>query len=91
MERISLSEVLKIMDNCRHLKSKETFSITFLKCDRKRRQGGDYRTIEKAQITGLPYSVRENEMYGIIDTESGIKSSFHIQLIFDFNGKRVYK
>lgn len=79
------------MEACRYQKSKDTFSITFLKCDRSRKQGGDYRTIERAQLSGLPYSVRDNEMRGIVDVDSGMKSAFHIQLVFEVNGKRVYK
>lgn len=91
MEKIALQEALKIMDRCRHLKSGETFSITFMKCDRKRKQGGEWRTIERAQICGLPYSVRDNDMRGVVDLDSGIKSGFHNQLVFEFNGKRIFK
>ena len=91
MENITLPEVLKQIDRIRRFETKETFSITFLTCDRKRKTGGDFRKIEKGQVCGLPYSVRENEMRGIFDTESGIITAFHIQLIFEFNGKRVFK
>jgi len=91
MDKISLSEALKEMERCRHLKSSDTFSITFLKCDRTRKQGGDWRTINRAQVSGLPYSVRDNEMRGVVDLDSGLKSAFHNQLIFEFNGKRVIK
>ncbi len=65
--------------------------MTYLTCDRTRRKGGQWRTIEKGQIQGLPYSVRDNEMRGLVDLDSGIKSAIHIQLIFEFNGKRVVK
>jgi len=91
MEKISLQEALKIMDACRYLKSSDVFSITFLKCDRKRKQGGEWRTIERAQICGLPYSVRDNDMRGIVDLDSGMKSTFHNQLVFELNGKRIFK
>lgn len=91
MERIQFKEALQIIDRCRYQKTDEVFSITFLKCDRTRKQGGDWRTIERAQVSGLPYSVRDNEMRGVIDLDSGMKSAFHIQLVFEINGKRVYK
>ncbi len=91
MDKISYTEMLKILDRCRYQSSDETLSITFLKCDRKRRTGGQWQTIEKGQICGLPYSVRENEMRGIVNLDSGIKTAFHIQLVFEINGKRVFK
>ena len=91
MDKISLSEALQQMEKCRHTKSENTFSITFLKCDRKRKKGGDWRTIERAQICGLPYSVRDNEMRGVVDLDSGLKAAFHIQLVFEFNGKKIFK
>lgn len=91
MDKISLSDALKQMESCRHLKSDETFSIVFLKCDRRRKQGGDWRRIERAQLAGLPYSVKDNEMRGLVDTDSGLKVAFHVQLVFEFNGKSVYK
>ena len=91
MDKVSLSEALKIMDDCRYQQSENVFSITYLKCDRTRKQGGDWRTIERAQVCGLPYSVKDNEMRGIVDMSSGMKSAFHIQLVYAINGKRVYK
>lgn len=92
MEKISYTEMLKLLDRARHLKSDEYVSITYLTCDIKRNQGGDWRTIEKTQTCGLPYSVRENEMRGFVDLNSGIKTTaVHLHLIYEINGKRVFK
>lgn len=91
MDKISYTDMLKLLDSCRYQASDESFSITFLTCDKTRGRGGEWRTVEKGQICGLPYSVRENEMRGLVDLESGIKAAFHIQLVFKINGKRVFK
>ncbi|CDS92703.1 hypothetical protein BN1088_1431046 [Sphingobacterium sp. PM2-P1-29] len=92
MDKISYAEMLTLLNRARYQESDECVSITFLTCDRKRKQGGEWRTIERAQTCGLPYSVRENEMRGVVDLNSGVKTTaVHLQLIFEINGKRVFK
>ncbi|MFD2961378.1 MULTISPECIES: hypothetical protein [Olivibacter] len=91
MESIHLSEVYKEMDNCRYLSSKKTFSIKYLTADVTRETGGKWVFVERAQICGLPYNVKDNDMRGLVDLSTGIKTAIHNQLIYEFNQKKVFK
>lgn len=91
MERIHLNDALDVMDNCHHLSTAETFSILYMKCSTTHKTGGQWVKIEKAQKCGLPYSVKDKEMRGLVNMESGIKTAIHYHLIYEINGKKVYK
>lgn len=91
MERIHLNDALKIMDRCQYPNDQEVFSILYLKLDRKRKTGGQWVSVDRAQKCGLPYAMKENKMKGLVDLASGKKTAIHYDLVFEFNGMKIYK
>ncbi|MBB2149171.1 hypothetical protein GM920_09650 [Pedobacter sp. LMG 31462] len=90
MGTIHFSEMIKELDSCKYLESKNTFSMVYMKCDITRGTGGQLVTVERAQKCGLPYHCADNEMRGVVNLESGRKTGFHLRLVFEFNGLIVY-
>ncbi len=78
------------MDSCKYLESTQTFEMKYMKADEKRRTGGQIVHVEKAQKCGLPYHCSDNEMRGVVNLESGLKTAFHLRLVFEFNKMTVY-
>lgn len=91
MERIHLNDALRVMDKCHYPSDHETFSILYMKLDRRRGTGGQWVRVEKAQKCGLPYAVKDKKMRGLVDLASGKKTAIHYDLIYELNGMKIYK
>lgn len=70
--------------------SQKTFSITFLKCNRDKKTGGELISLVKAQKHGLKAQPGYKYMVGIYDPETGRRMAVHEKLIFKFNGQEVF-
>jgi hypothetical protein len=90
MGSIHYSDLLKELELYDHERSGETFSIEWDECNREKATGGKRRYVAKAKKCGLPYHCADNEMRGILDTESGKTTAVHLRLICRFNDKTVY-
>ena len=87
---IALETVLNEMRNSEFGKSKKSFAITFLNCNRDKKTGGDLITIINAQKHGLKNTSGYRHLVGIYDHASGKRMAVHERLIFKFNGQEVF-
>lgn len=87
---ISLEEAKKIMDRAEYGKSKESFAISFLSCNRDKKTGGEMVTIINAQKHGLKQRPGYRYMVGIYDLNSNRHNAAHERLIFKINGQEVF-
>ena len=71
-----------------HERSKKTFSIVFVKCDEKRKTGGQIVTLHDVQKCGLPYHCLDNEMIGVVQP-GGRPVAVHTKLALMFNDQQV--
>ena len=67
-----------------------TFQVAFLKCNRTKKIGGEYVSLENACHCGLPPNCQDHEMIGIMDMDTGKKFAVHIRLLFDLNKQPIY-
>lgn len=89
MSTIPYRDMLKLLESADHENGNQTFSLVYLNCNRNKRTGGEWISIDNAKKCGLPYHCADKEMRGIMDT-NGKVTAVHLRLIFQFNNLTVY-
>lgn len=89
-DMIRLGDALNLMEEKDRDGAPQSFAISFVTLDRKKKTGGQIRHIKRAVKTGLPYKVSDNSLRGVRDLDAGSHPvPVHIRLITEFNNQPV--
>lgn len=87
---IALIDVLRKMDEKDAAGNPLSFSIRFYTYSRKTKVGGEKIEMENAVKTGLPFSLKDNQMIGVkVPHSSHHPIAVNTRLITRFNGQKV--
>lgn len=85
------AEAIEVMDRVDRRGRPIPFSITFCTHDKKRRKGGQIRTIEKAVRCGAAHSLQRHRQIAVQPADgSGHNIPIHLRLILRINGEFVH-
>lgn len=79
-------ETIELKNALNRLEAKEEAELKFVTADRKRKTGGQVKTIKRAVLQSRYY---KKGRLTILDQDTGEHKSPHIRLITHFNGKKV--
>jgi hypothetical protein len=88
MSLIFYRDMNKEIDQADHKGSTVIKKLVYMDCNRTKKTGGNFVTLENVQKCGLPFHCKDHEMRGFKDA-TGKVIPVHLRLIYEFNGMTV--